>query len=129
VIFLKIESSKPGKQRKFFFESALHLKRNSLAGHLSKELRKKTGRRNSTLRKGDTVKVLRGKHRGKEGKITKVNYKKGLVFIEKILRKKADGTEIPVGVHASKVVVLDLYMDDAKRFKKRNTVKEKKKVE
>ena len=56
-------------------------------------------------------------------------YKKGLVFIEKILRKKADGTEIPVGVHASKVVVLDLYMDDAKRFKKRNTVKEKKKVE
>ncbi|MDD5148218.1 MAG: 50S ribosomal protein L24 [Candidatus ainarchaeum sp.] len=122
---MKIESSKPRKQRKHFFERALNEKRNSLAGHLRRELRKKMGKRGLSLRKGDTVKVLRGKNRGKEGKITGVNYKKGIVFIEKITRKKSDGTEIPVGVPASKVLVLDIAADERRLAKNR---KEKSKV-
>ncbi|MDD5162905.1 MAG: 50S ribosomal protein L24 [Candidatus ainarchaeum sp.] len=115
---MNVKSSKARKQRKNFFECPLHEKRNSLAGHLSKDLRKKMGKRGISLRKGDTVKVMRGKHSGKEGKITGVDYKKRLVFIEKITRKKSDGTEIQVGIHASKILVLDLEGDE-KRFAKK----------
>ena len=123
---MKIESSKPRKQRKFFFERALHLKRNALSGHLSRELRKSTGKRSISLRKGDVVKVMRGKHRGREGKIIMVDYKKGLVFVERITRKKSDGTEIPVGVSASKVLVASIDSSDEKRFKKKAKKIEKK---
>jgi large subunit ribosomal protein L24 len=121
---MSIKSSKPRKQRKNFFERPLHEKRNSLAGHLSKDLRKKMGKRGISLRKGDTVRIMRGKHFGKEGKITGVDYKKGLVFVEKITRKKSDGTEIPVGIPASKLLVLDIASDE-RRFAKKASSKKK----
>jgi len=119
---MKIESAKPGKQRKHFFEGTLHEKRNCLAGHLGRDLRKKMGKRGISLRKGDAVKVMRGKHKKKEGKITGVNYKKGLVFVEKITRKKSDGTEIPVGIPASKILVMDI-ASDARRLEKKASKK------
>ncbi|MBN1940612.1 MAG: 50S ribosomal protein L24 [Candidatus Diapherotrites archaeon] len=118
VIFMNIESSKPKKQRKFFLEKALHLKQKSVSGHLSKELRKKTGRRSISMRKGDTVRIMTGKSKGKEAKITGVDYAKTRIFIEKMTRKKSDGTEIPVGINASNVLVVDLDSSDSKRFKK-----------
>ena len=122
---MKLESSKPKKQRKFAFERPLHLKRNALAGHLSRDLRKKLGLRSMPLRKGDTVKIMRGKNRGREGKITGVNYKRGIVFIEKIIRKKSDGTEIQFGIPASKVLVIDMEIDEKRLRKKAKAVEKK----
>ena len=122
-----MESSKPRKQRKFLFEMPLHLKRNALAGHLSKELRKKSGRRNVSLRKGDTVKVMRGKHKKKEAKITGVDYVQGTIFLEKLTRKKSDGTEIQVGIKASNCLVVDLDSSDSRRFGKKGKKAEEKK--
>ena len=101
------------------------MKRNALAGHLSRDLRKKLGLRSMPLRKGDTVKIMRGKNRGREGKITGVNYKRGIVFIEKIIRKKSDGTEIQFGIPASKVLVIDMEIDEKRLRKKAKAVEKK----
>jgi large subunit ribosomal protein L24 len=122
-----IKSSKPKKQRKAHYEKALHKKQQGLAAHLDKKLRKDLGKRSVSLRKGDSVKVLRGAKKGKSGKITAINYKKGTVFVDKLVRKKANGEEIPLPVQASNLLVLDVDRSDAKRFRGKEKVKEKRK--
>lgn len=111
------KSTKPRKQRKFLYTAPLHLKRKILASHLSKELREKYKRRALSLRKGDEVQVMRGKFKGKTGKIARVNYKKYRVYIEGITRKRTVGTEAQVGVHPSKLKIINLNLDDKRRQK------------
>jgi large subunit ribosomal protein L24 len=112
-----IESSKPKKQRKAHYGRDLRGKQQGLAGHLDKKLGKELGTRSIALRKGDSVKVMRGGFKGKNGKITGVDYKKGVVFVEKVMRKKANGEEVQVPLQASKLLVVELEKSDSKRFK------------
>ncbi len=112
-----IKSSKPRKQRKFLYTAPLHIKRKILASHLSKELREKYKRRALPLRKGDEIQVMRGKLKGKTGKIARVNYKKYRVYIEGITRKRTVGTEAQVGLHPSKLKIINLNLDDKRRQK------------
>ena len=57
---MKIESSKPKKQRKFHYDKPLHMKQQGLASHLDKKLAKQLEKRSIPIRKGDTMKVMRG---------------------------------------------------------------------
>lgn len=111
------KSSKPRKQRKFLYTAPLHLKRKILSSHLSKELREKYKRRALSLRKGDEVQVMRGKFKGKTGKVARVNYKKYRIYIEGVTRKRTVGTEAQVGLHPSKVKIINLNLDDKRRQK------------
>ncbi len=125
----KPDSSKPKKQRRFHYKKTLNKKQSSLSAHLSKALRQKQGMRSAALRKEDVVKVVRGKKKGSSGKITGVDYAKGVVFIENIVRKKANGEEIPLPIQASNLLVAELNADDARRFKGKKAGKEEKKGE
>ncbi|MFH1257189.1 MAG: 50S ribosomal protein L24 [Candidatus Diapherotrites archaeon] len=116
---MNIESAKPKKQRKFKAMLPLHLKRKQLSSHLSKELRKGIGRRAVEARKGDKAKVLRGDFRGKEGKIVRVDVARQKLFIEKLVRKKADGTEKLVPFNASNLLLVELERSDDRRFRER----------
>jgi len=113
----RVKSSKPKKQRKQHYSMPLHRKQNAVSAHLDKKLRKQFGCRSIAIRKNDTVKVMRGKKKGSTGKITGVNYEKGVVFIEKLVRKKANGEEIPLPVQASNLLITDIDRNDAKRLK------------
>jgi len=121
-----MNSKKPKKQRKAFHEKPLHLKSKDLSSHLSKTLMKETGKRSFALRKGDNVKVMRGDFKGKTGKITSVNYSRQKVLIEKLTRKKSDGTEVMVPFKASNLQIESLDKSDEKRFKRQKTEKEAK---
>ncbi len=110
-------SKAPGKQRKFLHTAPLHLKRKILSGHLSKELREKYKRRGFPIKKGDEVKVMRGKFKGKTGKIAKVNYKKYRVYIDGVTRKRTVGTETQISFHPSKLQIINLNFDDKRRMK------------
>ena len=68
-------SSQPQKQRKFRANAPLHLRKKFVSVNLSKELRKKAGKRNIPVRKEDKVKILRGKFKGKVGKVLEVKLK------------------------------------------------------
>lgn len=83
--------------------------------NLSKELRKKYGKRNFPVVKGDGVKIARGKFKGKTGKIMDVNLKKLKVTIDGIYRTKKDGTKIAVKFDPSKLQIKELNLDDKKR--------------
>ncbi len=111
------KSKKPRKQRKFLYTAPLHLRRKMLASHLSKELRGKYKRRSLPIRKGDEVLVMRGKFKGKTGKISRVNLKKYRVYIEGVTRKRTVGTEVQVSIHPSNLQITNLNLADKKRIK------------
>ncbi len=108
-------SSKPTKQRKFIYNTPSHLRKLKLVAPLSKDLRKEVGVRRLPVRKGDTVKVMRGDHVGFEGKVARVDAKSGRIAIEGLTRKKADGTPVYVWIHASKVQITKLDLSDPRR--------------
>lgn len=97
-----------------------------MSANLSKELRKKYGRRNIELRKGDKVKIMRGKNKGKTGKIIELKTKQLKVYVENIQVKKLDGSKANVPLKASNLQIIELNIDDKKRIKTQE-VKENKK--
>ncbi len=110
-------SSKPRKQRKALYSAPLHRRQKMVSAHLSKELREKFGRRSLPVRKGDEVAVVRGSFRGKTGKVERVELKKLRVFVEGLVRRKSDGSEVKVPIHPSNLVIISADMSDKKRQK------------
>lgn len=110
------KSKQARKQRKYRFNAHLKLKRKFLSLNLSKELRKKYGKRSFPLRKGDNVKVLSGKFRNHKGKIVAIN-KKMMILIDGIQTVKRDGTKINVPIRPSKLQIIELELEDKERIK------------
>jgi large subunit ribosomal protein L24 len=107
-----MSSNKPGKQRKAVAQAPLHKRQKLVAAHLSKQLRKQFGKRSLSVRKGDEVKVVRGKFRGVTGKVSRVDLKKLAVYVEGIKRRKVAGQEVSVALDASKLMIVNPVLDD-----------------
>lgn len=86
-----------------------------MSANLSKELRKKYRKRSLPLRKGDTVKIMRGKFRKKTGKIAVVDAKKMKVEIEGMQIKKQDGSKANVKFNPPFLQITELNLEDRKR--------------
>ncbi|MCA9487661.1 MAG: 50S ribosomal protein L24 [Nanoarchaeota archaeon] len=119
-------SKNPSKKRKYEAKAPLHLKRKLLSANLSKELRKKQGRRNIELKKDDKVKIMRGKYKGKTGKVIEIKTKLLKVYIENIQVKKLDGSKANVPIKPSNLQIIELNTDDKRRFKRSETKTEEK---
>ena len=111
-------SKNPRKQRKYRYNAPLHILRKFLSAHLSQDLMKKYKTRNIPLRSGDTVKLLRGQFKKVVGKITKVNLKKGKVYVEGVQLTKRDGTKAYYPIHPSNLQIQELNLTDKKRKEK-----------
>ncbi len=111
------QSRKPGKQRKALYNAPLHVKHKMLAAHLSKELRQQYGFRSLPVRKGDTVMVIRGDHKGRTGKVARVDTSKMRVYIEGITGEKMDGTKYFIPIHPSNLIITKLDLSDKARRK------------
>jgi len=110
-------SKKPTKQRKYRVNAPLHLRSKIMSAHLSKELRKKIGKRSAEIRKGDKVKIERGSNKGKIGKIDEVDRKDLKVYIEKIELTKKDGSKARIPIDPSNLTLLELNTEDKRRMK------------
>jgi len=110
-------SKQPRKQRKYLANAPLHLRKKFVSVNLSKELRKKYKKRNIPAKKGDEVKIMRGKFKGKLGKITEVNLKLSKVIIEGIQAKKQDGSKVNIKLFPSNLQIRSLNLEDGKRIK------------
>ncbi len=111
-------SKRPSKQRKYLAKAPIATKRKFLSANLSKPLRKIKMTRNVEIRKDDKVKVLRGKYKGKEGKVSKVLTKLLKIYISGIQTVKQDGSKVDVPFKASNLQIIELNETDKKRFKK-----------
>jgi len=113
------------KQRKYRANAPKNIMKKFLSANLSKELRKKHGKRSFPLRKGDEVKIMRGEFKGKKGQIESFNMKKLKVIIEGIQKTKKDGTKVNVIFSPSNLQIQNLNLDDKKRL---NSIEKKTKV-
>jgi large subunit ribosomal protein L24 len=122
-------SRQPRKKRKYVAKAPLHIKKKFVRANLSKELRTKYKKRNMGLRKGDRVKIMRGEHKKKEGKVTNVLTKIGKITIEGIQIKKRDGSKADIKVDPSNVQIIETDANDKDRDKikhdKKEEIKEK----
>ena len=108
-------SKQPRKQRKYRANAPLHTRHKMASANLSKELRKKYSKRNFPIRKGDSVRIMRGEFRGKTGKVAEVNMKKLKILVEGINRTKKDGVKVGVLFDISNLQIKELNLADKKR--------------
>ncbi|MEM3857298.1 MAG: 50S ribosomal protein L24 [Thermoprotei archaeon] len=108
-------SAKPSKQRKRLLNAPWHRAIKMMATPLSKELRTKFGVRSLPVRVGDTVKVFGGGYKKRSGKVSRVDTKKMLVFIEGITGKAQKGRTKMVGIHVSNLTITKLDLSDKRR--------------
>ncbi len=113
----KILSKKKRKKRLLEFAAPLHKRQKLVAAHLSKELRARLKKRSLPVRKGDKVKVMRGKFKKKEGKIVSVNSSKMRVFVEGCVLKKQGGKEVLAPLHPSNLLLTELVKRTPKQKK------------
>ena len=110
-------SRKPRKQRKYRLNAPLHIKQKFMQSHLSKDLRKKYGKRSVGARKGDRVKIMHGKFKKHEGKIEGIDMKKTRVFVNGAELTKRDGTKKSLALHPSNLMITELNLEDKMRQK------------
>ncbi len=123
-----IASAKPRKQRLFRYTAPMHERQKMAHAHIAKDLAAKLGikKRNIGVRKGDTVKVMTGKNRGKSGKVTEVDLKRSAVLMEGVFRKTSKGKEKQIRVPVANVYITDLDLTDKLRAAKIEQAKAKK---
>lgn len=121
-------SKQPRKQKKYLANAPLHIKKKFVSVNLSKELRKEHGR-NVVVKKGDTVKIMKGKFKGKQGKVTEVKLKLSKIFVEGIQVKKQDNSKVNVKLQPSNLQIVKLNMEGKKRFKSKSVAPKEEKSE
>ncbi len=90
------------------------------SSHVAPELHDKAkGRmpRAIPVRKGDTVRVMRGGFHGREGKVVSVDRVDGTVVVEGITIEKVDEKKVARPIHASNLMIVR--MDDTDAWRRR----------
>lgn len=113
-----MKSIKARKQKKAFFNAALHQRRKQLSSHLEENLLLKYDKRQVPLVKGDSIKIMRGAFKGHENKVTKIHLKKHQVEVEGVTITKADGKQVAKPVHPSNLLITKLNLTDKWRRKR-----------
>ena len=129
---MKHYSTQPRKQRLFGYNRNAHDRSRAMSAHLSDELLKEYSTvRAVVVRKGDTVKVVRGSIKGHVARVIDVYPKWGLITLEgeegTIL--KADGKRVARMFRPSKVIITKLDLSDPWRREKLQKAKEGAKAE
>merc|ERR1711881_287206 len=114
------------KARKAHFTAPSSVRRKIMSAHLNKELHNKHHVKAMPIRKDDEVIVVRGSHRGREGKVIQVYRKKYVIHIERVTREKSNGSTVNVGIHPSNVTITKLKLDKDRRaiLDRKDTTKE-----
>lgn len=103
------------KQRKYRYNAPLHIRQKFVHVHLSKELRKKYGKRNAGLRKGDKVKIVRGQFKKHTGNVERVDLKGIRVYVSGAEVTKKDGNKAMYPIDPSNMIITELNLDDKMR--------------
>ncbi len=101
--------AKADSERKRHYNARIHKKKDFLHVHLSKPLREKlkTKKRALLVRKGDRVKIMRGSHKGKQGKVSRTSHRKTKVYIEGITSRTARRKEVLVAFEPSNLMLIE----------------------
>jgi len=110
---------KPTKMRNYqIYYATMQTASAQMSCVLSKDLRKKYGKRSIRVVEGDSVKVIRGEFNGVDGKVTKVSTANNGLTIEGVKKEKLKGDKFDVYIHTSNIEVTGLNTDDKWRINK-----------
>lgn len=107
--------TKPGKNRKRRYNAPSHVRRKFLSAPLSPSLKGEYGTRTMPVRKEDTISVTKGDHKMSEGKVLRVDMKRGKIYVEGITRTRMDGSTLQIPLRPENVMITRLYLDDNRR--------------
>lgn len=110
-------SSSRRKNRKAHFTAHSEARRKIMSASLSKELRARHGVRSMSLRKDDEVTVVRGMFKSRDGKVTACFRKKMVIHVQGLTKDKMNGSQVPVGIQPSNVIITKLKLDKDRKAK------------
>jgi len=102
---MKIQSKKPGKQRKALFNVQNHQRSKLLSCRLADFLREEYGIKRLPLKTGDQVRVVRGEYTDFEGEVIEIFGKTQRAKIKEAVFEKTDGTQYHPSIHVSKLIL------------------------
>lgn len=102
----------PRHQRKAVFTADTFERRKRMAVPLSRELRRRYGRRQVPVRKGDTVRILSGSYVGREERVAKIDRRSYSVTLDNVTGKTADAKLKPLPIRTSHLLLTKLNLAD-----------------
>ena len=120
-------SSKRRVQRKYQLGAPSSIKRKLMSCHLIKSLRDQYKIRALPIKRGDEVKILKGKAKGKSGKVVQEYRKRNVIYVDKVNREKQNGQTVFLPIKPSYCVIEKLLLnkDRTKTIEKRAAIKVK----
>jgi large subunit ribosomal protein L26e len=117
-------ASKRRTQRKLQLGAPSSVKRKLMSSHLSKSLRDQYKIRSLPIKRGDEVKILKGKGKGKTGKVVQVYRKRNVIYVDKVQRDKQNGQTVFLPIKPSYCVIEKLLInkDRTKTIEKRAAI-------
>ena len=122
----KVSSSRR-VQRKYALGAPSSVKRKLMSCHLTKTLRDQYKIRSLPIKRGDEVKILKGKAKGKSGKVVQVYRKRNCIYVDKVQREKQNGQNVFLPIKPCYCVIEKLFInkDRTKTIEKRAAIKAK----
>lgn len=105
----------PRKSRKLRYTAPNHIRRKFLSSPLSPVLKAQHGARSMPVRRDDTVTITKGDRKLTEGKILRVDSRRGKIYIEGVTRSRMDGSTVQIPIRPENVMITRLALDDARR--------------
>ena len=100
---------KPTKMRnRLIYRATFNIKSKQLTSLLSKNLRKKYGKRSARIMVGDSITVIRGEFKGVDGKVSMISTENNTIAIEGVKKEKAKGEKFDVYIHTSNILITSL---------------------
>ena len=106
----KVSSSRR-VQRKYALGAPSSVKRKLMSCHLTKTLRDQYKIRSLPIKRGDEVKILKGKAKGKSGKVVQVYRKRNCIYVDKVQREKQNGQTVFCPIRPSYCVIEKLLLN------------------
>ncbi|CAI2383308.1 unnamed protein product [Moneuplotes crassus] len=101
-------SSSRRKNRKRHFTAPSHIRRKIMSCPLSKELREQHGIRSMPVRRGDTIKVVRGYYKTKAGRVKHVSRQRWSIWAKSVSHEIYNGKTVGIALHPSNCVITKL---------------------
>ena len=117
-------ASKRRAQRKLQLGAPSSVKRKLMSSHLNKSLREQYKIRSLPIKRGDEVKILKGKAKGKTGKVVQVYRKRNVIYVDKVQRDKQNGQTVFLPIKPSYCLIEKLLInkDRTKTIEKRAAI-------
>ncbi len=115
-----ISPSSSRRQRKALYNAHTAKRRRLMSVPLSKDLRARFHRRALPLRKGDTVRILKGSYEGREERVAKVDRRALAVTLDNVTSKTGESKQTPLPVRTGSLVLVHLNLADPWRRRRLN---------